>query len=82
MGYAKRLTFTPFPGCLNNNSNYFWSDSYPDGLGFEPRAVHEDMKFDIYARDQRLGYAKVYNADASQLEERQELVRESQYMAQ
>lgn len=74
MGYAKRLTFAPFPGCLNNNPNYFWSDSYPDGLGFEPRALAVGMKFDIYARDQRLGYAIVYRADANQVEEKQELI--------
>lgn len=74
MGYAKRLTFAPSPNCLNNNSNYFWSDSYPDGLGFEPRALHVGMKFNIYAGDQRLGYANVYRADVSQMEEKQELV--------
>ncbi|KAI5710592.1 hypothetical protein M8J76_015003 [Diaphorina citri] len=74
MGYAKRLTFAPSPNCLNNNSNYFWSDSYPDGLGFEPRALHVGMKFNIYAGDQRLGYANVYRADVSQMEEKQELI--------
>ncbi|KAL1462818.1 hypothetical protein WDU94_014625 [Cyamophila willieti] len=77
MGYAKRLTFAPSPNQLNNNSNYFWSDSYPDGLGFEPRALHVGMKFNIYAGEQRLGYAKVYRADASQVEERQELIDSS-----
>lgn len=74
MGYAKRLTFEASPGCLNNNSNYFWSDTHPDGVGFEPRAIHVGMKFNIYAGEQRLGYATVFRTDSHQAEERQELI--------
>lgn len=45
MGYGKRITFKP--DSLNNPDNYFWSDSHPEGLGMEPRAIHTDMKFSI-----------------------------------
>lgn len=45
MGYGKRITFKP--DTLNAPENYFWSDSHPEGIGMEPRAVHPDMKFSI-----------------------------------
>lgn len=45
MGYGKRITFKP--DTLNAPENYFWSDSHPEGVGMEPRAVHPDMKFTI-----------------------------------
>lgn len=45
MGYGKRITFKP--DTLNSPENYFWSDSHPEGVGMEPRAVHPDMKFYI-----------------------------------
>lgn len=31
-GYGKRLTFKPLPTSLNDNDNFFWSDSYADGM--------------------------------------------------
>ena len=34
-GYARRLTFKPAPGCLNDDQNYFWTDSWPNGFGLE-----------------------------------------------
>ncbi|XP_022089948.1 uncharacterized protein LOC110978919 [Acanthaster planci] len=37
-GYGKRLTFTA--DSLNENTNYFWSDSIPTGYGFAIVAVH------------------------------------------
>lgn len=77
MGYGKRLTFAADPLCLNESNNYFWSDSHPDGLGFEPRAVHAGMRFSIMAGGQCLGEASVFRADAAQLEEGQELVSSS-----
>ncbi|KAB0792086.1 hypothetical protein PPYR_14047 [Photinus pyralis] len=72
MGYAKRLTFAP--DSLVSPDNYLWSDSHPDGLGLEPRAVHTGMKFSIMAGDQQLGEASVFRADAPQQEERMERV--------
>lgn len=36
-GYGKRLTFASTS--LNNNENYFWSDSHPEGYGFSIQAV-------------------------------------------
>lgn len=72
MGYAKRLTFAP--DSLVEPNNYFWSDTHPDGVGLEPRAVHTGMKFTIYADGHHLGEAKVFRADLPQQEERQEIV--------
>ncbi|XP_066998270.2 uncharacterized protein [Anabrus simplex] len=74
-GYGKRITFEPDPTTLNAPENYFWSDSHPDGLGFEPRAVHAGMKFAVVAGGQCLGEASVFRADAAQQEERQEWVK-------
>lgn len=75
-GYGKRITFEPQDKNLNASNNFFWSDSHPDGLGFEPRAVHEGMKFEVRAAGQRLGEGSVFRADAVQQEEKQELVYE------
>ncbi|PSN44392.1 hypothetical protein C0J52_05754 [Blattella germanica] len=75
-GYGKRITFAPYPNALNGSTNYFWSDSHPDGLGFEPRAVHAGMKFAVMADGQKLGEGSVFRADAPQLEEKQELVKD------
>ena len=73
-GYGKRITFMPDRQSLNASNNFLWSDSHPDGLGFEPRAVHAGMKFVVTAAGQRLGEGSVFRADAVQQEERQELV--------
>ncbi|PNF38294.1 hypothetical protein B7P43_G11621 [Cryptotermes secundus] len=77
-GYGKRITFAPDEKSLNASNNFLWSDSHPDGLGFEPRAVHAGMKFAVTAGGQRLGEGSVFRADAVQQEEKQELVRDSQ----
>ncbi|KAI8436834.1 hypothetical protein MSG28_010289 [Choristoneura fumiferana] len=45
MGYGKRITFKP--DTLNAPENYFWSDSHPEGVGMEPRAIQPGMKFTI-----------------------------------
>lgn len=71
MGYAKRLTFQP--DSLLKPNNFLWSDSHPDGLGLEPRAVHKGMKFSIYAGDRELGEAIVFRTDLPQQEERMEI---------
>jgi hypothetical protein len=73
-GYGKKITFMPDRQSLNASNNFLWSDSHPDGLGFEPRAVHAGMKFVVTAAGQRLGEGSVFRADAMQQEERQELV--------
>lgn len=74
IGYGKRMTFAPDPGCLNDNKNMLWSDSHPDGVGFEPRAIHVGQKFHIAAGGLRLGEADVFRVDNPQIEEGQELV--------
>lgn len=71
-GYAKRITFAP--DVLNSPENFFWSDSHPDGLGFEPSAVRAGMNFSIHAGELRLGEANVFRADTPQKEESQEIV--------
>ncbi|XP_039296763.1 uncharacterized protein LOC111060377 isoform X2 [Nilaparvata lugens] len=77
-GYGKRLTFAPSPNCLNTNDNFFWSDSYADGLGFEPRAVEAGAKFVISTWDGlKLGKASVFRADAPQYQEREEIEKHS-----
>ncbi|CAG9864431.1 unnamed protein product [Phyllotreta striolata] len=73
MGYAKRLTFEPTS--LVNPDNYLWSDSHPDGLGLEPRAVHKGMKFDVKAGDIVLGEAEVFRDDLPQIEEQTEKIK-------
>ncbi|XP_032517001.2 uncharacterized protein LOC116769910 isoform X2 [Danaus plexippus] len=72
MGYGKRITFKP--DTLNSPENYFWSDSHPEGVGMEPRAVHPDMKFYITGNGGLLGEASVFRADLPQVEEKTEYV--------
>ncbi|KRT82893.1 hypothetical protein AMK59_4118 [Oryctes borbonicus] len=70
MGYAKRLTFESESKV--NANNYLWSDSHPDGLGLEPRAVHKGMRFQFLAENQVLGEANVFRADMPQIEKSME----------
>ncbi|XP_063239418.1 uncharacterized protein LOC134540543 [Bacillus rossius redtenbacheri] len=77
-GYGKRLTFAPDENALNTPTNYFWSDSYPDGLGFEPRAVMVGMKFEIFTGGQNIGEATVFRTDLPQVEVKQEVVRDEE----
>lgn len=51
-GYGKRLTFAS--NNLNNNGNYFWSDTNPEGYGFSIEAVSPGDKF-------RYRFLKVYS---------------------
>jgi hypothetical protein len=46
-GYSHRLTFEANTNTLNNNSNYFWSDSSPDGFAFELEVVSPGDKFTL-----------------------------------
>jgi hypothetical protein len=46
-GYSKRLTFEADTNSLNNNSNYFWSDSNPNGFAFELEVVSPGDKFTL-----------------------------------
>ena len=71
-GYGKRLTFKP--DSLNSPENYFWSDSYPDGVGFEPSALRVGMRFGIFDGEVKLGEAHVFRADLPQVEIDQKLV--------
>ncbi|XP_047511849.1 uncharacterized protein LOC125054161 isoform X1 [Pieris napi] len=73
LGYGKRITFKP--DSLNAPDNYFWSDSHPEGLGMETRALHPDMKFTITGNGGLLlGEAIVFRADLPQIEEKTEYV--------
>ncbi|XP_046390726.1 uncharacterized protein LOC124159158 [Ischnura elegans] len=75
-GYGKRISFEP--DSLNNPSAFtFWSDSQPDGFGFEPRAVFTGMRFAVCAGGQRLGEAVVFRADSPQVEDNDALAMSS-----
>ncbi|CAH0385372.1 unnamed protein product [Bemisia tabaci] len=76
IGYGKRITFAPNPNSINSNSNYFWSDTHPDGLGFEPRAISCGMKFDIHSSGNFIGHASVSRTDAPQEEIKQEVIHD------
>ncbi|XP_014278435.1 uncharacterized protein [Halyomorpha halys] len=75
MGYGKRLVFES--NNLNNPDNFMWSDSHPDGLGFEPSAVRAGMSFEVLAGQLRLGEAVVFRADAPQYEKKQQVYEEN-----
>lgn len=75
MGYGKRITFKPNMDNLNNNGNFFWSDSYPEGYGFEPQAVFCGMKFNVMDGTRRIGKATVFRSDNPQIENQQCIVR-------
>lgn len=47
-GYARRFTFKADNGKLNNNENYFWSDSRPNGFAFELEVVSVGDKFTVF----------------------------------
>lgn len=47
-GFARRVTFEPYGSTLNENNNYFWTDSRPEGFVFEIEAVSDGDKFTIY----------------------------------
>ncbi|XP_042218431.1 uncharacterized protein LOC121863739 [Homarus americanus] len=67
-GYGKRLTFAS--DNLNNNENYFWSDSNPEGYGFSIQAISPGDDFKIISSSGKdLGRARVFRADAPQVEE-------------
>ncbi|XP_053609378.1 uncharacterized protein LOC128674664 isoform X2 [Plodia interpunctella] len=68
MGYGKRITFKS--DSLNSPENYFWSDSHPEGIGMETRAIHPGMKFSITGNGGLLGEASVFRADLPQVEEK------------
>jgi hypothetical protein len=46
-GYSRRLTFQADSNTLNNNNNYFWSDSRPEGFAFELEVVSTGDKFTL-----------------------------------
>jgi len=71
-GYGKRITFDS--DRLNSNANYFWSDSFYDGLGFSIQVVFDGMDFVI--EDQNgaiIGRARIIEADVPQVEEHQSI---------
>ena len=67
LGYGRRLTFQG--ETLNNNENYFWSDSSPEGFAFNIEAVKEDDCFIVTDADsQVVGNAVVEKAYFPQIE--------------
>ncbi|KAL0268425.1 UNVERIFIED_CONTAM: hypothetical protein PYX00_010378 [Menopon gallinae] len=75
MGYAKRITFECDANNLNESQNHFWSDSNPDGYGFEPVAVDAGMQFLIHGCGQILGHAQIFRVDAPQREVKQDIMK-------
>uniref|UniRef100_A0A023FCL6 Uncharacterized protein n=1 Tax=Amblyomma cajennense TaxID=34607 RepID=A0A023FCL6_AMBCJ len=46
-GYGKRITFEAPPGGLNENDNFFYSDTIAQGYGFAPIAVQVGDRFRV-----------------------------------
>lgn len=46
-GYGKRITFEAATGELNENDNFFYSDTIGQGYGFSPVAVEQGDRFRI-----------------------------------
>lgn len=46
-GYGKRITFEAPPGGLNDNDNFFYSDTIAQGYGFAPVAVQVGDRFRV-----------------------------------
>ncbi|XP_064461353.1 uncharacterized protein LOC135371214 [Ornithodoros turicata] len=46
-GYGKRLTFEPTGSSLNENDNFFYSDTIAQGFGFSPIAIEVGEKFRV-----------------------------------
>ncbi|CAL4089408.1 unnamed protein product [Meganyctiphanes norvegica] len=67
-GYGKRMTFES--KSLNQNENYFWSDTNPEGYGFTIQAVSPGETFTIIHQGiEEIGRAQVFRADLPQIEE-------------
>lgn len=64
-GYGKKFSFESEN--RNSNTNYFWSDSYPEGFGFTPKAVFEGHRFRILAGEDEIGVATVRKATSPQV---------------
>jgi len=47
-GYSRRLTFEASPGLLNDNENYFWTDSMPSGYAFQVHVVSVGDNFTVF----------------------------------
>nr|XP_034334692.1 uncharacterized protein LOC117691888 [Crassostrea gigas] len=69
LGYGKRLTFSG--ETLNNNENFFWSDSRPEGYAFTVCAVEAGDKFVIYDEMSHVvGDVDIIEVEESQTEEK------------
>jgi hypothetical protein len=74
-GYGKRITFEG--SRFNSNNNFFWSDSFSDGLGFSISVVFPGMEFVIEDQDgDVIGRAQVFKADSPQVEEHHSVSKE------
>ncbi|RZF47871.1 hypothetical protein LSTR_LSTR010088 [Laodelphax striatellus] len=61
-GYSRRLTFAGGKGRLNDNDNYFWSDSFPSGFAFELEVISPGEKFTIHdPSNLAVGFLEILN---------------------
>ncbi len=67
-GYSRRITFVPPSGCLNNNDNYFYSDSRKYGFAFQLEIVSADEKYTIYdVSHHPLGHLQIVKIQVSEV---------------
>ncbi|XP_071449412.1 uncharacterized protein [Hetaerina americana] len=68
-GYSHRFTFEADADRLNNNGNYFWSDSLPNGFAFELVVVSPGDKFTVHdANHLVMGTLEVVRLEMPQME--------------
>jgi len=67
MGYGKRITFASEK--RNGNNNYFWSDNYPAGYGFNIHVISAGEKFTICdANHLAIGTCEIIEVEEAQME--------------
>lgn len=65
-GYSRRITFVASAGHLNDNDNYFYSDSRKHGFAFQPEHVSVGEKFTIFDINRRpVGHAEIVEIQVS-----------------
>ncbi|XP_035206188.1 uncharacterized protein LOC118181216 [Stegodyphus dumicola] len=67
LGYGKRMTFESYT--LNENDNFFWSDSYGPGYGLQLQAVDPDENFHIMdtSLGKKIGRAIVCKSESNEI---------------
>lgn len=67
-GYSRRFTFQADATSLNNNENYFWSDSRPEGFAFELELVSQGDRFTVFdANHEAQGTLEIMSIEVSLL---------------